>query len=186
MSTIYSSTFLWVSNQIEKAQIDMVTISLRKATINDQALVVDFDYSLDKVEHIRLNREEKITKAISDEECFIILADDIAVGFVIFDYRFFDQGWIELIVIEEKYREKGIGGQAINLTCKQCKTNKVFTSTNSSNIQMQKALTKIGFSFAGKLIGLDDGDPELFYYKRLTKTKRKIETKNKKSAHDKR
>ena len=149
----------------------MENISLRKATIKDKALVVDFDYSHDKVEHIELKREEKITKAILDKECFIILANNRAVGFVIFDYRFFDQGWIELIIIEEKYRGKGIGGQAIDLICKQCKTNKVFTSTNSSNIQMQKALSKVGFSFAGKITGLDDGDPELFYYKKIKRKK---------------
>lgn len=145
--------------------MDMENISLRKATIKDKVLVVDFDYNLDKVEHIELNREKKITKAISDEECFIILAGNRAVGFLIFDYRFFDQGWIELIIVEEKYRVKGIGGQAINLICRQSKTNKVFTSTNSSNTQMQKVLNKVGFSFAGKINGLDEGDPELFYFK---------------------
>lgn len=143
----------------------METTSLRKATIKEKALVVDFDYNLDKVEHINLKREEKITKAILAEECFIILSDNRAVGFIIFDYRFFDQGWIELIIVEEKYRGKGIGGQAINLICEQSKTNKVFTSTNSSNVQMQKALDKVGFSFAGKINGLDEGDPELFYFK---------------------
>ena len=154
-----------VNNPIGKAQIAMETISLRKATPKDKALVVDFDYNLSKVEHIELKRAEKITKAIKDKECFIILADNSAVGFVIFDYRFFDQGWIELIIVEEKYRGKGIGGQAINLICKQSKTSKVFTSTNSSNTQMQKALNKVGFSFAGKINGLDEGDPELFYFK---------------------
>lgn len=30
---------------------------------------------------------------------------------------------------------------------------------------MQRALSKVGFSFAGEIIGLDEGDPELFYYK---------------------
>lgn len=145
----------------------MERIGLRMATKKDTSLVVAFDYALDKVEHIEQKREEKITKAISDKECFIVLADNREVGFIIFDYRFFDQGWIELIIIEEKYRGKGIGGQAIDLVCKQSKTNKVFTSTNSSNIQMQKALTKVGFTFAGKIDGLDDGDPELFYYKKI-------------------
>ena len=153
--------------------MEMENISLRKATIKDKVLVVDFDYNLDKVEHIELRREEKITKAILDEECFIILANNRAVGFVIFDYRFFDQGWIELIILDEKYRGKGIGGQAIDIICKQCKTNKVFTSTNSSNIRMQKALRKVGFSFAGKIDGLDDGDPELFYYKKINNKKTK-------------
>ena len=143
----------------------METIRLKKATIKDKALVVDFDYNLNKVEHIELKREEKITKAIMDKECSIILADGRAVGFVIFDYRFFDQGWIELIIIGEKYRGKGIGGQAINLICQQSKTNKVFTSTNRSNTPMQKTLSKVGFSFAGEINGLDEGDPELFYFK---------------------
>ncbi|MEM9829155.1 MAG: GNAT family N-acetyltransferase [Bacteroidota bacterium] len=158
---------------LTELDIDMETISLRKATIKDKALVVDFDYNLDKVEHIELKREEKIAKAIMDEECFIILADNRAVGFVLFDYRFFDLGWIELIIVEEKYRGKGIGGQAIDLICRQSKTNKVFTSTNSSNTQMQKALNKIGFSFAGKINGLDEGDPELFYYKKMNTKKAK-------------
>jgi len=37
---------------------------------------------------------------------------------------------------------------------------------------MQSALAKANFSLAGEINGLDDGDPELFYYKRLTKTKK--------------
>lgn len=145
----------------------MENISLRKAAIEDTAFIFDLDYRLDKVEHVELKREEKLTKGILDEECFIILANNKPVGFVLFDYRFFDQGWIELIIIEEKYRGKGIGGKVFDLICKQCNTSKVFTSTNRSNIYMQKALTKAGFYFAGEIVGLDDGDPELFYYKRI-------------------
>lgn len=143
----------------------METIRLRKATRKDEALAIDFDYTLNREEHIELKRAEKIAKAIADEECFIILAGDSAVGFALFDYRFFDLGWIELIIVGAAHRGKGIGSQAMNLICQQSKTNKVFTSTNSSNTPMQKALTKIGFSFAGKVDGLDEGDPELFYYK---------------------
>lgn len=146
----------------------MEGINLRKASINDKATVVDFDYKLDKEKHIKLNREEKITKAILDDECFIIFVNDREVGFVIFDYRFFDQGWIELIIIDEEYRGKGIAGKVFDLICEQCKTNKVFTSTNSSNTRMQRALAKASFSFAGELNGLDDEDPELFYYRQIT------------------
>jgi hypothetical protein len=68
-----------------------MNVSLRLATKKDKSLVVAFDYALDKDEHIKLKREEKITKAISDKECFIVLADSMVVGFVIFDYRFFAQ-----------------------------------------------------------------------------------------------
>ncbi|WKK83170.2 GNAT family N-acetyltransferase [Marivirga arenosa] len=149
----------------------MENIRLRKATNKEKLIVVDIDYRLDKNEHIKLNREEKITKAISRDECFLILSDHQVIGFLIFDYRFFDQGWIELIIIDEKYRGKGIGGKVFDLLCEKCRTDKIFTSTNSSNTRMQKALTKANFSFAGKLNGLDDGDPELFYYKKLIKSK---------------
>jgi hypothetical protein len=61
----------------------MENIRLRKATINNKPIVVGFDYRLDKDEHIKLNREEKITKAISNQECFIILADHKEAGFLI-------------------------------------------------------------------------------------------------------
>jgi len=143
----------------------METVSLRKATLQDKALAINIDYSLSSTEHIELNRAEKITKAITNQECFIILAGNSAVGFAIFDYRFFDLGWIELIIIDKAYRGKGIGTEAMNLLCQQSKTSKVFTSTNSSNTQMQKALHKAGFTFAGTINGLDEDDPELFYFK---------------------
>ncbi len=145
----------------------MENIKLRKATSKDKTIIVDFDYSLDKDEHIKLKKEEKITKAISNDECFLILVGDREVGFVIFDYRFFDQGWIELIIIHQKYRGKGIGGKTLDLICEQSKSDKVFTSTNSSNTQMQRALIKADFAFAGEINGLDDGDPERFYYKKV-------------------
>jgi RimJ/RimL family protein N-acetyltransferase len=138
---------------------EMEKVSLRLATKKDKSLVVAFDDYCLKI-------EKKIAKAILDKDCFIVLAGNTAVGFVIFDYRFFDQGWIELIILDKKYRGKGIGGQVFDLLCKQCRSDKLFTSTNSSNLPMQKALTKAGFTFAGKIDGLDDGDPELFYYKK--------------------
>lgn len=147
--------------------MNIAPIRLRTATPHDQALVVDFDDHLDAVEHVALKRKEKIANAISNETCLLILAEDRAVGFAIFDHRFFDQGWIELLVIAERDRGQGIGGQALDLICQQAKTNKVFTSTNRSNTRMQKALAKAGFSFAGELHGLDEGDPELFYYKAI-------------------
>lgn len=144
----------------------MQKVSLTLAAHKDKPLAIALDYALDKDQHIILKREEKITKAISGKECFIIHTDSRPVGFVIFDYRFFDQGWIELIIIDENERGKGIAGQVFDLICNQCTSEKVFTSTNQSNLPMQRALAKSGFTFAGKLDGLDEGDPELFYYRK--------------------
>lgn len=150
---------------IFNSEIEMEKITLRLATDGDKAYVVALDYALNGSEHVLLKREKKITKAISKSNCLIVLRDSLPVGFVLFDYRFFDQGWIELLIIEENERGKRIGKRTLELLCEHSKTNKVFTSTNKSNLQMQKALANAGFIFAGRLEGLDEGDPELFYYK---------------------
>jgi RimJ/RimL family protein N-acetyltransferase len=72
-----------------------------------------------------------------------------------------------LIIIDKEYRGKGIGVKAFDLICEQCKSDKVFTSTNRSNTPMQRALAKANFTFAGEINGLDEGDPELFYFRKL-------------------
>ena len=140
-------------------------VSLKKATLQDSALAIAFGRAIDKEAHAQSRQEEKITKAVSDGDCFLIFNDNTAVGIAIFDYRFFDQGWIELIVIDDEKRGEGIGPQAMDRISSQCTTDKLFTSTNSSNFRMQKALAKAGFSISGIVHGLDDGDPELFYCK---------------------
>jgi hypothetical protein len=42
----------------------------------------------------------------------------------------------------------------------------VFTSTNRSNTPMRTLLDRDGWSFSGELSGLDDGDPELVFWRR--------------------
>lgn len=155
------------------SETDHTAFDLRKAGTKDQAFVIELDFALNEEEHVKLNREEKLVKAIKNEECFIIMDGETKVGFMVLDYRFFDQGWIELLLIDQKHRGKGMGAKAMELICRQSKTAKVFTSTNRSNIAMQKALKKAGFSFAGEIVGLDEGDPERFYSR--TKTHRKNE-----------
>ena len=81
----------------------MNIVRLRKASSKDKAIVVGFYNSIEQEEPFSLKREKKIANAILDEACFIILANRKAIGFVIFDYRFFDQGWIELIILDEAY-----------------------------------------------------------------------------------
>lgn len=146
----------------------MRKVNIKLASNKDESTVIAIDYALDKYEHVKLRRKEKIRQAILNNECLIICEEDNTVGFVIFNYHFFDQGWIELLIIKEEYTGKGIGTQVLDLICRQCKTDKIFTSTNNSNFRMQKALAKADFIFAGELDGLDDGDPELFYYKKRT------------------
>lgn len=139
----------------------MTTVILQLAKRVDSAKVLEID---------PLKRKEVINKAIARNECYLIIANESPVGFVIFNYNFFGRGFIDLIEIKEGLQGKGLGGAAIKKLFGLCKTNKIFTSTNESNEPMKKLLTKLGFVFAGKIDGLDEGDPEMFYYKILTRT----------------
>jgi hypothetical protein len=47
----------------------------------------------------------------------------------------------------------------------ECRTEKLFTSTNLSNLPMQSLLAKRGYKLSGVIDNLDPGDPELVYFK---------------------
>ena len=137
----------------------MPEMLLKLADASDRQLALDID---------DMKREKKIEKAIANKECYLITKDDILIGFVICNYNFFDLWFIDLLIIRVEYRGKGYGYQALSEICKLCSTKKIFTSTNESNDHMRELLKKSDFAFAGQLNGLDEGDPELFYYKVLT------------------
>jgi hypothetical protein len=64
-------------------------------------------------------------------------------------------------------RRKGVGTGLLHFVERACTTVTIFVSTNLSNLPMQGLLTKSGYQLAGVVEGLDEGDPELFYRKRL-------------------
>ena len=111
-------------------------------------------------------RTESIHHAIKRDECYIAVYDGVIKGFAIMNYTFFDNGFMELLMVAEKYRQCGIGSVLLNHLFAVCKTEKLFTSTNRSNRPMRKLLGKLGFVFCGQIDALDEGDPELFFVKR--------------------
>jgi len=47
-------------------------------------------------------------------------------------------------------------------------SKKLFTSTNLSNLPMQSLLAQLNFKLSGVIENLDEGDPELVYFKPLS------------------
>ena len=82
------------------------------------------------------------------------------------NYHFFDFGFVDLLIVAEEHRRRGIGVALLDYLSRQCKTEKLFTSTNESNTPMRKLLVKAGFIPCGQIDALDDGDPELFFVKK--------------------
>jgi hypothetical protein len=75
------------------------TIYLQIADLNDQNYVIELDLQLKDHVDLEQNREEKLALSIRNKDCFIVKSDKQNIGFVLFDYRFFGKGWIELILI---------------------------------------------------------------------------------------
>jgi len=79
------------------------------------------------------------------------------------------EGSSHVLMVAEKYRHCGIGSALLNYLFAECKTQKLFTSTNKSNEQMRKLLGKAGFTYCGEIDALDEGDPEMFFFRKVAK-----------------
>lgn len=113
-------------------------------------------------------RVQELRSALETRSCLIAHVSSEPVGFVVLQYSFFGNGFIPLVCVSHHHRGQGIGLQLLLAAQQSCRTNKLFTSTNSSNIPAQRLFAKAGFSPSGSIENLDPGDPELVYFKSLT------------------
>jgi GNAT superfamily N-acetyltransferase len=79
---------------------------------------------------------------------------------------FFGYPFIELLIVGEAYRRRGVGLALMEYLFEICRANRLFTSTNESNTPMRKLLEKAGFTQCGYCDAIDEGDPELFFVRR--------------------
>ena len=88
-------------------------------------------------------------------------------GGSLFNGSFFDRGFVWLIWVEEPFRRKGVASALMRRAERDCPSEDLFTSTNLSNIPVQRLFEKLGYTRTGMVENLDEGDPEIFYFKRL-------------------
>ncbi len=65
----------------------------------------------------------------------------------------------------EEDRQRGVATTLMRHFESICRTPKLFTSTNLSNLPMQGLLGKLGYRLSGFIVDLDPGDAELVYVK---------------------
>ena len=115
------------------------------------------------------DRAEALREWISRGECLVARADDGAVmGFAIANCSFFAQAFIVLVIVDPAYRRRGVASALIGAVEARSPTRKLFTSTNQSNTPMQAVCESLGFVRSGIIENLDEGDPELVYFKQLS------------------
>lgn len=141
--------------------------SIRLAISDDTQSIFHFDQIAQQTEH----RRAFIIRSIDAGTCWVIVEDEQVVGYAVLDYSFFEQGFISLLNIHPTYRRQHAGLHLMQYLETVCQTEKLFTSTNLSNLPMQSLLARLGYLLSGVIHHLDEGDPELVYVKYLSPTR---------------
>jgi ribosomal protein S18 acetylase RimI-like enzyme len=135
---------------------------VERATEDNLADVIAVDAA-----HMGAPRAEFLTEAIRKRECYVAREGWDILGFAVLTQAFFGQYFIELIIVHPDQRRRGIAAGLMRHLERIVPSPKLFTSTNESNTPMQALCEKLGFVKSGWIDNLDDGDPEIIYFKRL-------------------
>lgn len=133
---------------------------IRLATLQDIAALLNIDTYI-MVDSIR---RQQIQDWVMSQSCYLAEEKGEMLGYGVLNYHFFGCGFIEMLMVAERFRHRGIGLALLKALQEICHHPKLFTSTNQSNLLMQKLLLKSGFIPSGQIDNLDDNDPEIIFY----------------------
>ena len=130
---------------------------IRPALPADAAEIVGFDH----IAALSPARRDFIQRSVEAGRCFVAADGGRVVGYAVLEYTFYDNGWVAMLYVAEGFRRRGVGAALVRRLERECRTPKLFTSTNESNTRMRALLAKLGFRPSGVIENLDEGDPEL-------------------------
>lgn len=116
-------------------------------------------------------QRQYIRKWVASGQAIVAVLDDVVCGYAALEYTFFNYGFITMLIVRKESRRNGVATELITQLQERCETEKLFTSTNESNKPMQALLQAMSFEPSGTVYNLDEGDPELFYVKRIERNK---------------
>ncbi|ACF52497.1 GNAT family N-acetyltransferase [Stenotrophomonas maltophilia] len=132
---------------------------LRDGSIQDANALI----ALDSVAAIDPGRALQIGDWLARGGVQVAEQNGRAVGYLVIHHHFFGEAFIEMLMVAHAQRGQGIGTALLRQAIALHGRRKLFTSTNASNIGMQRLLDASGFIDSGIVHGLDEGDPELIY-----------------------
>ena len=135
--------------------------TLRLAQSTDADAIVAFD----QIARQDSTRVEFIHDSIQRGNCYVYEARSEVVAYGVLEYTFCHQGFVSMLYVHPDHRRQGVGEVLMRYLESCCKTSKLFTSTNQSNKPMQVMLKKLGYQISGRIENLDEGDPEIVYFK---------------------
>jgi ribosomal protein S18 acetylase RimI-like enzyme len=135
-------------------------IEVRNASPADFAAIV----ALDEMGRADPARVEFLREALASHVVCVAVDDRSVNGYGVLEYTFFGHGFVSMVYVAPGSRRRGIGRELLRAVEGRCRTRKLFTSTNSSNVAMQALLSEAGFARSGVIHNLDPEDPELVYF----------------------
>lgn len=112
-------------------------------------------------------RERVIVQAIDRGECLVVDAGGKILGYAVLNHAFFENGFVSLVVVAPEARRRGVASSLIRSAEAACTSDKLYSSTNASNVAGRALLEKLGFVRSGEVQNLDAGDAEYIYLRRL-------------------
>jgi GNAT superfamily N-acetyltransferase len=122
--------------------------------------------SLDLVARREGGRREFIRRSVAAGDCLAAAAGEV-IGYGVLSHAFYHHGFVEMLYVHPGHRRRGAGAALLRRMESLCRTPKLFASTNLSNLPMQSLLNRAGYALSGVIHNLDEGDPEVVYFKRL-------------------
>lgn len=114
-----------------------------------------------------LARRELIDAAIAARRCWVAEGFGRVVGYGILSRNFFHRDFIEVVFVAEDARRTGAGAALLSTIERAVHEDRLFTSTNESNVAMRALLFRRGYRESGRIENLDPKDPELVFVKFL-------------------
>lgn len=142
--------------------MDRIIPFIRLAIEND----IDEIFSFENIAQQSDSRQIFIRRSVAAKNCYVASYENI-VGYAVLEYSFYEMGFVSMLYVHEDWQRHGIGTELLKQLESICQTDRLFTSTNLSNLRMQALLAKLGYKLSGVIHDLDEGDPELIYVKRL-------------------
>ncbi len=135
-------------------------ITIRPAGRGDIAALI----AIDPLAMSDAGRRQSIAQWAAGGKCFLALRGDKPVGYVALTRAFFHQPFVELLTVAEDDRRSGVGLALLGHCVEKTPPGeKLWSTTNQSNLAMQGLLAKGGFTRSGVIENLDAGDPELVF-----------------------
>jgi ribosomal protein S18 acetylase RimI-like enzyme len=138
-------------------------VLIREAAATDLEAIFSFDH----IARLEQGRRTSIDGAVRSGSCLVAEQDAAVVGYAVLNYSFYGNGFVPFLYVAQAARRCGIGRALMQSLAGRCATEKLFTSTNDSNVPMRQLLESLGYERSGIIYNLDPGDPELVYLKRL-------------------